>query len=861
MFNHWASRLLGQGRCLWEGLKSRCTLRALIFWSVFFSATWFYLWRKIVDWDIWWHMAAGRFYWERGYYPPLDTFTFAPFPPGNGAISQIEQIIYGDLLFFFIHSLFGFVGLQCFRILLILFAVITFLRFASFKLNSWTLLGAIAMVLGTMQAHLVKNAIYAMPFLCMVVWLWVATVERRRTLFGALLPLWNIPLFWLWGSMHGTTLVGLAIYFFIIAGHVADRLLFWLRFRFGSDRGRISRETHNPGEESPDTNREWRKVLRLDLVLMLSLFVSMYASYDLNKEKWGFNLDGLIQGAFSSLGDQKTGTPEASTAGAATEPAKEDPFRDKAKRFFRQFWKGGDADVVAEYQYPVDIRYVISAKILFAFAALFTLYAVVALLIYLMALCDVRWALPKAQGLYLSMLLPGVASVYLGMGYLRTIAYAFLVGLPFLAYGLAQMRLSFRHPLLRISRVLAVATVLGCISFVVYQQHAFYFARKFARFSGFIDTEQGWGKTNKFRETVPKYILQHFPGEKLMNSYNIGGYLIWEYYLDKKVFIDNRSAIFPAEYYDDYKNRAGMTYIDKFKIKRGVFSMYVDKDRIAFFMRQNWAPIVFDNSMVIVERVERFDQLYGTIPELIIDEKEVLGMDYVDLMGLGLFVRNTVNYLLLLGRIADGHEFLTRYRFLIDNLGEEYANEINGKRPFVDNMVSIFGKTNHPKLGELCDRIFQGKNDRNHLFIADTCAAFGKAEVAVNEYLIYLKLFPDEDPDAYTRLAGQLVKLGRQTDAVEAMKHAIRRRPENANYYNDLGAILHFSGNSDDAGAMYQKALELKPEDPMIMFNFAVILLEKGQKQDAAKIFMRVLEIKPDHQEAKKHLQALTVSP
>ena len=834
-------------------IGSLFTLKAVIFWALFFSVTWFYLWRKIVDWDLWWHMAAGRFRLEKGYYPPLNTFIFSPVQDANAALNQV---VLGDIVLYLTYLFGGFPGLQFFRVFIILIAVATFLHCARKKLNIWTLLGTLAMVLGTLQAHLIKNAIFAMLFLSLIVYLWTHILRAEDFWRKVLLPLFFIPIFYLWGWMHGTTLVGLGILFFIIIGHTLDRLFHWGMFAVKLNRLSTSADTSSVDRLGRQPLIDWEKDLRLDLAVFLALIFSFFVSYKINEEKWTFFIGDLVSGAMTSISEKKTSSKDTTAEEKAITAAVAIPFQTRAKSFFRQVWKGGDADNIAEYQYPVDIRYGISAKALFVFVVLYILYFTVACLIYLFALFDKPWAVNKASGLYLSMLLPGLASIHLGMGYLRTVAYTFLIALPFMAYGLSRMGFSFRHPWLKGMLFAGTFTVAGYISIMAWQQYYFYAKKEFAFFSGFIDTEQGWGKTNKFRDTIPRYVLKHYPNERLMNSYNIGGYLIWEYYLDKQVFIDGRSTIFQPEFYDDYKLRAGMTYIDKYKLKRGVFSHYVDKDRIALFMRQNWAPIVFDNSMVILERSDKPEDLYGKIPEFIIDEKEVIDMDYVDKLGFGLLVKNTVNYLLLFGRIADCATFVDRYRFMIDHLAQEHSQEINGKRPFIKNMRDLFGDLNHPALGELCQKLFQGKDDKNHLYIADTCVKFGKYEVAVEEYLLYLKVFPDSH-EVYSRLASQLLQLGRRPDAITALQHAIKYKPDHADHYNNLGVLYYTSGNLDLAEAMYRKALELQPDDPMAMFNQAVSLQDKGKILEAAELYRRILQLKPDFSEARKRLNSL----
>ena len=112
-----------------------------LFWAFLSSITWFYVVRRIIDWDLWWHMAAGNylmdhhvgsaiFHWKTwiiggeylqslGIYPDASAFTFSPVTTAN----FFSRTWLGDIIFHEIYNFGGFYALQVFRGTMILIPV------------------------------------------------------------------------------------------------------------------------------------------------------------------------------------------------------------------------------------------------------------------------------------------------------------------------------------------------------------------------------------------------------------------------------------------------------------------------------------------------------------------------------------------------------------------------------------------------------------------------------------------------------------------------------------------------------------------------------------------------------------------
>ena len=188
-----------------------------MFWGLFFLFTGYFLVVKIASNDLWWHMACGRFMLKNGIYPPTGTFTFSPVNPTTpNAATWL-----GDIVLYVIYAFLGKdIGLQIFRIVAILIPVGVFLKIGGNKYNTWTMIGGVALVLGTLQQHLLRNSIFAMIFLPLMVLAWHSASNGKNYKLLLVFPLILLP----WTYMHGYALVGLVILLLFLIGESIDQI-------------------------------------------------------------------------------------------------------------------------------------------------------------------------------------------------------------------------------------------------------------------------------------------------------------------------------------------------------------------------------------------------------------------------------------------------------------------------------------------------------------------------------------------------------------------------------------------------------------------------------------------------------------
>jgi len=120
---------------------------------------------------------------------------------------------------------------------------------------------------------------------------------------------------------------------------------------------------------------------------------------------------------------------------------------------------------------------------------------------------------------------------------------------------------------------------------------------------------------------------------------------------------------------------------------------------------------------------------------------------------------------------------------------------------------------------------------------------------------------PDFAP-SYVYKGMALRKIGKDDEAMDAFKNAIRLSPEAPEAYLFLADMYETRAAKDpdslkNAIATYQKLLTRHPDNIDAMNNLAIIYAQKGEKERARELWNRLLAIRPDDPEAKANLQRM----
>lgn len=91
--------------------------------------------------------------------------------------------------------------------------------------------------------------------------------------------------------------------------------------------------------------------------------------------------------------------------------------------------------------------------------------------------------------------------------------------------------------------------------------------------------------------------------------------------------------------------------------------------------------------------------------------------------------------------------------------------------------------------------------------------------------------------------------LGRDDDAVEYYRKAMRMDPYYSEYYNEVGNILQRSGRFEEAEAMYDLAIEYSAPYPEVYFNKGICRMSTGRIEESLECFAHSLTLNPEQPE------------
>lgn len=197
--------------------------RRLPAYSLFFlvaaSATF-----KISTYDIWWHLAYGRWIAGNGEVPRYDVFSFTA-----AGVERTDHEWGFQVLVYLLHQLGGSAALILAKALLIGVTAALVHRFVARETGLSPAAAALVLVPFVLAGHnryVLRPDVVSLAFSVVL----AAALFKRRREVPTLRDLWWIPpLFALWANLHGGLIVGLVMLLLCLAGRLLE--LVWSRFR------------------------------------------------------------------------------------------------------------------------------------------------------------------------------------------------------------------------------------------------------------------------------------------------------------------------------------------------------------------------------------------------------------------------------------------------------------------------------------------------------------------------------------------------------------------------------------------------------------------------------------------------------
>lgn len=787
---------------------------AWLFWVLFFLIPVFFTVSRIIGWDLWWHLSCGRYLWENGAYPSPDTFSFTPVK--NFSVNSFVWL--GDLFLYCIYKFgFGIAGLHVFKFLIISFPAFIIYVLSGRAKSLWVLFFGYMAIVGSLQMHSYKNAMFAMFFIPDIVWL-IANHERVSRLLTTICLAGILSA---WTYMHGYVQVGFVVACLGFGGALLDGFV-------RKDSGKIK-----------------SAIFFMFICLVSYQIVSI--NYPVGFVNYAKNLFSADNFTTKDSGEKKDVQPEQLSgqpddkSGLEEGKAKDNtkpssvvaPVLDVDKtirKFFRVIFRGGDSDIIQEFAYPLDFTRFIYVKILLVFTAIYFVY-----LIYCL----------KTRSLSLQFFLPSIAVIYLSFGYIRTTPFPFLVALPLMVFDI------FRNAKLRelISRwsVIPLLVLLILSGFNLY----FYFTNNWYGLTGVSNTEPGIGIGNAHKSDIADLVLKEYPNDNFINGYGAGGLLIWKWYGAKKVYIDGRSIDYDKPFYDDYMQNHGINYVVKLGINKALFALLYDHSWYSAYLTRNWNVTIFDTNMAILEKPEKEDMTasYGKIPDFMGSASEFSKLQRYEKLRMGYFLQTVIKKMLIFGRLHDASVFYQKMEEIISLLEPGDQASLKTLKNAMTDIAKRFGDTNDESFSDLFVKIQNGFDTvKLNIAIAELYEKKQMLKEAVDFYSS-IALSDTLPADERLMIADKLFEYMAAMPALKAYEMLISSGAGSVHELNKCGYLYYVTGQKDKAVKYFRQAVKTGPEVVESYINLAAILSDMGNDKEASAVLEEGLSRHPDNKD------------
>lgn len=198
-------------------------------WLLWLAAIFPAAWRQVTTSDCFWHIALGRWLVQHRTLPDFGQFYFTPSQP---QVADLRWTAAGDVLFYLLHAMGGPVALQILSFACLVLGCVLLRRLAPGPMNGWKTLLLALVALGTYQLQLPRNAVFSLPLLALVFWLFARYRATRHWKWAAWLP----AVIALWSVLHASALLGSALAALLLAVDTLEGLRggareTWRRFR------------------------------------------------------------------------------------------------------------------------------------------------------------------------------------------------------------------------------------------------------------------------------------------------------------------------------------------------------------------------------------------------------------------------------------------------------------------------------------------------------------------------------------------------------------------------------------------------------------------------------------------------------
>lgn len=446
----------------------------------------------------------------------------------------------GHIVLYGIYLMGSIDALIGFRIFLVAGSLILFHSLFDYRRTGPIFLLLLLWGIGLTQKTLVRTALFAMPMAAIFWWVWDQQAEKDRDSWFVWVSL--PALFIVWGNLHASYLVGLGLLGLMTTGKLLDRFNGVKRVNGMSVTGMI---------------------VLLCLCVGVAVFVKPYPDTKIVRlAKSGVNLTADSVEQFVN-GDQSSSLSVR-----------------------ERMYHGTDADGsmmrLGGRSFSLDnlhSPYVAVALLLFSGCCF----------MFVAAPGSIRW----------TWFLPVLVTGGLAALFLRFVAYVPLVVVP-----ATYLHYSANADSIDTDRHLPVSVICwgAALLFVVPWFYAL---------NGSMDAvmhnpefEFGWDTSPKFSYDMAQYVKNNHESVRVFNHYDIGGFLIWTWWPDKKVFIDSRDKAYQSRFRDAYFRESPVSLMDRYGLNYALFPLGSAWNYYVFIPSPDWQLVKYDNGMALYVRAD-----------------------------------------------------------------------------------------------------------------------------------------------------------------------------------------------------------------------------------------------------------------
>ncbi|HRY29682.1 MAG TPA: tetratricopeptide repeat protein [Elusimicrobiota bacterium] len=151
---------------------------------------------------------------------------------------------------------------------------------------------------------------------------------------------------------------------------------------------------------------------------------------------------------------------------------------------------------------------------------------------------------------------------------------------------------------------------------------------------------------------------------------------------------------------------------------------------------------------------------------------------------------------------------------------------------------------------------FLGPDVRGHIRLGDRLRQQDQMAAALVEYKKALEREPDNGV-ALLKTARVFLALGNESEAEEALRHAVKKNPAYVTPYAVLGGVLSEQGRYEEAQPVLEEGLEINPFHPELHRALGLIAVDIGHFSAARKSLELALRLNPNDSELREVLRRM----